>query len=452
MMIGGRLVVASLMVSLSISCVSYRTPNVRIEQISETRGYRPHANPHHRGSGKIWMLVTFSGGGTRAAAFAYGVLEELRDTSVVVEGQRTRLLDEVDSISGVSGGSFPAAYFGLFGDRIFDDFEERFVRRNVQRAMLLRALIPWNLVALMTPAFSRTALASDYYAKHVFDEATFADLEAGSGPMIFINSTDLTDGNRFTFSQPAFDVICSDLEAFPVSSAVAASSAVPGLLSPLTLRNYAGECDFEPPAWYREALASRESDPRRYRAAMAALPYMDQERKRYIHLVDGGIADNLGLRVALERVDAAGGIERMIEIDDWTPPDHMIIIVVNAETTHDPAFDLSKAAPGLVETMNLVSGAQIRRINFDTLDLIDSAAREWTRELSGPNHEVTAHVVEVSFDHVRDEKERTYLKRLPTSFSLSEEQVDRLVEAGRRLLRESPQYQEVLEQFIGDRN
>jgi NTE family protein len=142
----------------------------------------------------------------------------------------------------------------------------------------------------------------------------------------------------------------------------------------------------------------------------------------------------------------------MIEIDEWIPPDHMIIIVVNAETTHDPAFDLSKAAPGLVSTMNLVSGAQIRRINFDTLDLIDSAARDWARELSGPNHEVTAHVVEVSFDHVRDEKARTYLERLPTSFSLSEEQVDRLIEAGRKLLRESPQYQEVLEQFDGDRN
>ena len=47
-----------------------------------------------------------------------------------------RLLDEVDTISGVSGGSFPAAYFGLYGDRIFEDFEERFLYRNVQGALL----------------------------------------------------------------------------------------------------------------------------------------------------------------------------------------------------------------------------------------------------------------------------------------------------------------------------
>ena len=91
-----------------------------------------------------------SGGGTRAAAFAYGVLEGLRDTPVVVRGRSERLLDEVDVISGVSGGSFPAAYYGLFGDRIFEEFEERFLERNVQRALILQALRPKNLLRLLT--------------------------------------------------------------------------------------------------------------------------------------------------------------------------------------------------------------------------------------------------------------------------------------------------------------
>jgi NTE family protein len=53
--------------------------------------------------------LTFSGGGTRAAALAYGVLKELKETTIVSGGQRIRLLDEVDSISSVSGGSFTAA-------------------------------------------------------------------------------------------------------------------------------------------------------------------------------------------------------------------------------------------------------------------------------------------------------------------------------------------------------
>ena len=71
----------------------------------------------------LLLLLTFSGGGTRAAAFSYGVLETLRDTKVTIHGHEGRLLDKVDWISGVSGGSFTAAYYGLFRDRIFQDFE-----------------------------------------------------------------------------------------------------------------------------------------------------------------------------------------------------------------------------------------------------------------------------------------------------------------------------------------
>jgi NTE family protein len=61
------------------------------------------------------LILAFSGGGTRAAAFAYGVLEELAATPVVLGGRPRRLLDEVDLISAVSGGSFTAAYYGLYG-------------------------------------------------------------------------------------------------------------------------------------------------------------------------------------------------------------------------------------------------------------------------------------------------------------------------------------------------
>ena len=65
--------------------------------------------------------MTFSGGGTRSAALSYGVLEHLRDTPITIHNKKRRLLDEVDLISSVSGGSFTSAYFGLFGDRVFKD-------------------------------------------------------------------------------------------------------------------------------------------------------------------------------------------------------------------------------------------------------------------------------------------------------------------------------------------
>ena len=85
-----------------------------------------------RSSRDIVLTLAFSGGGTRAAALAYGVLEELRDTTVIINGKPRRLLDEVDIISSVSGGSFTSAYYGLHGDRIFEDFKEIFLLNDIE--------------------------------------------------------------------------------------------------------------------------------------------------------------------------------------------------------------------------------------------------------------------------------------------------------------------------------
>ena len=70
-----------------------------------------------------------------------GVLEFLRNTEVVgPKGKRTRLLDSVSIITGVSGGSFTALAYGLHGDKLFDDYEQRFLKRNVQTEIVSRTL------------------------------------------------------------------------------------------------------------------------------------------------------------------------------------------------------------------------------------------------------------------------------------------------------------------------
>jgi NTE family protein len=60
---------------------------------------------------------------------------------------------------------------------------------------------------------------------------------------------------------------------------------------------------------------------------------------------------------------------------------------------------------------------------------------------------VTPHFIEVSFESIPDEDERRYFKGMPTSFRLSDEQVDQLREVGRRLLRESPDYQDLVKEL-----
>ena len=434
--------------ALSLSgCAILRIANTPLERYDPERGERDYESSQYRDPGRTVIYLAFSGGGTRAAALAYGVLEELRDTQISVDGVSKSLLEEVDTISGVSGGSFPAAYYGLYGDRIFEEFEPRFLRKNIQSALLLRALRPWNLVPLMTPWLSRSDLASRYYHQKVFDGATFGDLRQAQGPRIYINATDLSTGERFTFNRGTFDVICSDIDVFPIATAVAASSAVPMLLSPVMLKNYAGTCGYEPPQWATEALKKRHTDPRLNRTAKNFLLAQDAERKAYFHLVDGGTSDNLGLRAALDFVTAAGGAKGALEVRRKEIPDRMAFIIVNAEINPAPTLDLTRAAPSFASLMNSVAGGQIRRYNFETLLLAEERLHRWGRELSSDEHRVTTHMVNVSFEEIKDEKERRFFNGIPTNFHLSDKVVDRLREVGGRLLRESPDFQQLLREL-----
>lgn len=190
----------------------------------------------------VLVMLAFSGGGTRAAAFSYGVLKELSETNMDREGFSNRLSDEVDVITSVSGGSFTAAYFGLYGDRIFEDYEQVFLRRNVQGELTSQVLNPFNWARLLSPYYTRADMATELYDETIFNHADFSDLVDAHGPYVVINATEMTLGVRFQFTQNYASIICSDLSKLPVARAVTASSAVPVLFSPITLVNRAGEC------------------------------------------------------------------------------------------------------------------------------------------------------------------------------------------------------------------
>src|SRR4029077_19760195 len=117
-----------------------------------------------RGQHDDLVILAFSGGGTRAAAFSYGVLEALRDIEVTTaSGARTRLLDEVDVITGVSGGSFTALGYGLYGDKLFDLFESSFLKRDVQGTLVRRISNPLNWAPLWSSGWGRSELAAQLY-------------------------------------------------------------------------------------------------------------------------------------------------------------------------------------------------------------------------------------------------------------------------------------------------
>ena len=124
----------SVAVILGLAACASRPINVPITQVDPQSGYRPYLLMPKRlnNDQSTLMILSFSGGGTRAAAFSYGILEELRRTKVIVQGQHRRLLDEVDIITGVSGGSFTALAYALHGERLFSEYETRFLKRDVE--------------------------------------------------------------------------------------------------------------------------------------------------------------------------------------------------------------------------------------------------------------------------------------------------------------------------------
>ena len=200
-------------------CASYgEINNTEIDTIDAKGGYSIREWRKNHDGGDISMVLTFSGGGTRAAAMAYGVLEELRDTKIKSNGVSIRLLDEVDDISSVSGGSFTAAFYGLHGDKIFDTFEDDFLRLDMDTPLTHSLLNPLHWFTRE----GRTERTIEYYEKTLFHGATYADMMQPGRPMIVINASDLAYGVRFSFVQDYFNFLCSDVRDFPVASAVAA--------------------------------------------------------------------------------------------------------------------------------------------------------------------------------------------------------------------------------------
>jgi NTE family protein len=392
------------------------------------------------------LILAFSGGGTRAAALSYGVLKELRDTPVVTEGQAKRLLDEVHAISSVSGGSFTSAYYGLHGDGIFDDYEEVFLRQNVEGALIRGLFNPLRWFS----SEGRTEMAVDYYEKTVFKGATFADLRRQDGPLILINASDLSYGVRFSFVQEYFNLLCSDLSSFPVARAVTASSAVPVLFHPVVIENYP-ECGSEPPDWLKAARARAADDAEMAMVVEGMETYFDRDQRRYAHFVDGGITDNLGLRAIYEIFEVPGGASQLMQKHQRQPPRRLVLISVNASTDPEPEMSRSKKSPSLKETIGAMSDAQLHRYNVTTIELMRNSLNRWAQALSTPETPVTPYFIRLDFKDIQDPERRKFFNQIPTNFHLSDEQVDRLIEAGGELLRNNSEFRRLLSDREADR-
>ena len=279
-----------IMALICSGCAHYHD-NPSLETISLTTGYRYSVVRLQPTNEKPFVILAFSGGGTRAAAFSFGLMEELRLVEYTAkDGSKRNLLDDVEIISSVSGGSFTSAYYALFTERFFSEFPQRFLYRNIEGGLILKLFNPYNWVRLASPDFSRIDMADEYYSDTIFERKTFADLlkkPKGSVPFLVLNATDISINHRFEFTQDQFDFLCSNLSEVTVSRAVAASSNFPVAFAPLTLDNYKNDCG-PLPEWIGPALDREQNPKRRVAEATSAKSYRDADR-RFVHLLDGGL-------------------------------------------------------------------------------------------------------------------------------------------------------------------
>jgi NTE family protein len=445
-----------------------RPVNPPITQVDPNGGYEFQTRQKHfknLDKGNL-VILAFSGGGTRAAAFSYGVLEFLRRNDIVApNGARIRLLDTVNIITGVSGGSFTALAYGLYGDKLFDLYETAFLKRNVQGELIAGAFNPGNWGNLSSTGWGRSELAAQLYDEILFNGATFGDLDRGDGPLILAAATDISNGGRVVFQQPIFNIFCSDLDAVRLSRAAAASSAVPVVLSTVTINNYGGTCNNVLPPWitaFRDSANPPRPAARAIRELKDAETYTDSVHHPYIHLVDGGVSDNVGMRGVL---DALNFLEALHDAGLPTPLDYVrriVVMVVNSLSSPPTNWDESENGPGTIDVLLKATGVPIDHYSYEAVELLKDIAARWekarqVRELAGcstnkdlpvcggvrpPEAEVYA--IDVSFAALPDKAERDYLNLQPTSFVLPAEAVDRLRAAAGTIIQASPEFQRLL--------
>ncbi len=401
--------------------------------------------------------VTFSGGGTRAAAFSFGVLKAFAATAVTTAPARpVTLLDRIDFVSGVSGGSVTAAYFGYKGKGALDDFRERFLLRDAEENLHTSILRPSNVMRVLSGGANDRSNLPQWLDQNLFDGATFETILARKRPIVWLNASDIVNQTPFVFEPNVFRSFCSDLSKLPLSEAVAASAAVPVVFAPITLETFPERCAYPAPAWVRYADEQPNAPAVLKAFARALKAYRDKTKMSSVRLLDGGITDNFGLSgLTLARAEA-DTLYGPLSPRQATRLRHALFITVNSGSATNTDWARSSDTPGMMPVLQAVLDTGINsteRLGFDAFqltisrwqsDLIDwrcklSAAevRKYRGSTSGWNcRDVKFYAGEIAFDQLPDKKDQ--LQAIVTSFKLPQDQVDLLIDAGQEAVARNP--------------
>jgi NTE family protein len=341
-------------------------------------------------------------------------------------------------------------HYGLYRDKSFETFPSEFLKVDVNSYIYATYLLPWNWEWLVNPFYGTNDRMAEIYDRLMFHGATYADLLRQGLPLISVNATDIANGITFSFTQPSFDLICSDLSSFPVARAVAASNGFPVLFSPITLISHTPDCRGVRPPAAAPAEWAETADELSRRALLARIAnrYLDPERTQYVHLMDGGISDNLALRGVTNgaiALDANTDAFRRVALKAR----RVLVLSVDGQSAPDPALSKQRVVTGLSQIFGAVSGTQIDAYNFETLILTSSELQQLVdsirkvrcveaRVVEGHDcADVRGALVYISLASIPDPQERQRLQAIPTGLTIPDADVDQLVSSGEHLVRQN---------------
>ena len=413
----------------------------------------------------LYIGLAFSGGGMRATAFAYGMLQELRAAET---GTPHGLLDNVRLVSGVSGGSVMAAQIGLNGPQGMTGFRDAFLTTNAEAYMTTSGLNPLTIAKGIAGGVNGRDTFGRTLDETLFHGATFADLRR-SRIKTWINATDMANNTPFLFSPETFDALCSDLSKVKLSEAVAASAAYPLVFTPIVLEAHQGKCTYREPDWLTAARYNPEATAAMRAHARALESYTNPDEVKFVKLLDGGITDNFGTTgLAVERARAQVPYAPLTA-EEAVKLKRMLFLVANAGVDKDYDWTQKVAGPGGVNlAMSIATSAMsaASRSGYDSmrgeLRLWEAELIEWrcalplpeVRKLRGTIQgwdckDVKLFVGEASFASLPTAL-RDQLDAVPTRLNLPTDQVDMVIEAGRQATRATPEFNGFLASLAGN--
>jgi NTE family protein len=230
--------------------------------------------------------LALSGGGYRAALFHLGSLWRLNEVG---------WLKHLAEVTSVSGGSITAAYLGLVWNRL--KFEENGTAGNFVEEIVppVRDLcsktidIDSVLAGLIDPFHRPIDYIASHYRQELFGKKTLLDLPSDDkGPRFTIYATNLQTGVGVRFSRPYLaDYHLGKIESpqIELATAVAASCALPPILSPLVIK--LNQEDWQD--WDNEKGKRNDVSFNKFKL------------RHCLYLTDGGVYDNLGLERIWDR-------------------------------------------------------------------------------------------------------------------------------------------------------